>query len=150
MIFDNYIPLHQEMINTSSMGGTEESSSPDTCQRQNFVGHEYFVPKWHLPGEKTHLWSCPEINNNKRTHNWDPGKLHLWFWPKKNNWDPAFYNQTQIWVLMILSKPVKSKLKRRKRTSTLKLDLENWRKYLIMNARGKVYILKHLIQLHNW
>ena len=30
---------------TSTMGGTKESSSPDTCKRQNFVCHEYFVPK---------------------------------------------------------------------------------------------------------
>ena len=98
---------------TSSMGGTKESSSLDTCKRQNFVCHEYFVPKWHLPGKKTHLWSFPEINNNKRTEilgncTFDSGL-------KKNNWDPAFYNQTQIWVLMILSKPVKSKLKKEKK-----------------------------------
>ena len=68
---------------TSSMGGTKESSSLDTCKRQNFVCHEYFVPKWHLPGKKTHLWSFPEINNNKRTHSWDPEKMHLWSCPKK-------------------------------------------------------------------
>ena len=68
---------------TSSMGGTKESSSSDTCKRQNFVCHEYFVPKLHLPGKKTHLWSFPEINNNKRTHSWDPEKMHLWSCPKK-------------------------------------------------------------------